>query len=86
MGRPASIVASALAWIPILAAEALAPYPPSKEPPTPPGPDTGIDGPAFTGIDVTLGMVILVTLVALGAVLLLLARRRRASAIASTLR
>jgi hypothetical protein len=57
--------------------QALAQYPPSKPPPTSPGHGTPV---AFTGTNITLGVIILVALLVVGTLLLLLGRRRRVRA------
>jgi hypothetical protein len=58
------------------ATAALAQYPPSKPPTAPTDPGSG--GPvAFTGANISLGMIIVVALVVVGTVLLLATRRRR---------
>jgi hypothetical protein len=76
------IVASSIAaWILVVASQALAQYPPDKEG-TPGGPTgPGAEGPAFTGTNISLGVIILVSLVVVGALLLLAGRRRRAGAL-----
>jgi hypothetical protein len=60
------------------AGRALAQYPPSKPPPTGHG-SNGTDV-AFTGTNITLGVIILVALLVVGTLLLLMGRRRRVRA------
>jgi hypothetical protein len=57
------------------ATAAMAQYPPTKPPTT--APDAGSPPVAFTGANISLGMIILVALVIVGTVLLLATRRRR---------
>jgi hypothetical protein len=67
-----------LAWLSLLATQALAQYPPTQPPPTTPpgGPDV-----AFTGASISLGVIILISLVVTGALLLVAGRRRKAGAV-----
>jgi len=60
------------------AGQAMAQYPPSKAPGIP----SGANDPsvAFTGTNITLGLVILAALVVVGTFLLVIGRRRRVSA------
>ena len=72
-GVALALLSLAMLGTPALAAQ----YPPSKTvSPTPPPPSV-----AFTGANVTVGLVILIGLVVLGAVLLVAGRRRRAGAV-----
>jgi hypothetical protein len=75
------VASSVAAWIVVLASQALAQYPPDKEgvPGSPAGP--GAEGPAFTGANISLGVIILISLVVVGALLLVAGRRRRAGAL-----
>ena len=75
MKRLIIVVVSATLAVLGSATAALAQYPPSK-PPTDPVPPTS-GGVAFTGANISLGMIILVALVVVGTVLLLATRRRR---------
>jgi len=59
------------------ATAALAQYPPTKAPPTDPNAPPPI---AFTGSNISIGMVVVVALVVVGTALLLASRRRRATA------
>jgi hypothetical protein len=81
MRRLLSTLAGVLGWIWLLATESLAQYPPSKPPPTGTGEGTS-GGVAFTGTSISLGVVILIGLVILGAVLYVMGRRRRVTAAA----
>lgn len=78
MKRVGVALAGAAVTLWVTAGQALAQYPPSKPPPT--GSVTQEPGVAFTGTNITLGLVILVGLVVVGALLLLMGRRRRARA------
>jgi hypothetical protein len=74
------VVSSAVVWLFLLTTQALAQYPPSR-PPASPGNGTNETGTAFTGASISLGVIILVSLVVVGALLLLAGRRRRAGAL-----
>lgn len=74
MKRLGVVLLGSLTTVALTASVALAQYPPSKPPATEP------DGPppvAFTGANISLGIVILIALVVVGTVLLLATRRRR---------
>lgn len=81
MKRLIIVVVSAFLSVVGSATAALAQYPPSKPPITNGGGTpcpTCTDGPvAFTGANISLGLIILVALVVVGTVLLLATRRRR---------
>jgi hypothetical protein len=71
-------LAGAVVTLVLTGGPALAQYPPSKPPPTSPG---GNDpSVAFTGTNITLGVIILVGLAVVGTMLLLIGRRRRVRA------
>jgi hypothetical protein len=72
------VLGLSLAWLSLVATQALAQYPPSQPPPTSPG--TG-EGVAFTGASISLGVIILISLVVVGALLLVAGRRRKAGAV-----
>jgi hypothetical protein len=74
------VAVSASAWVVVLATQALAQYPPSKAPGSaaPVDPNGGV---AFTGASISLGVIILISLVVVGALLLFAGRRRRAGAL-----
>ena len=62
----------------LFAPQALAQYPPSKPPPsTQPDPSGSV---AFTGANITIGLVIVIALVVVGTSLLLAGRRRKVDA------
>ncbi|MGH2572356.1 MAG: hypothetical protein ACRDGU_02535 [Actinomycetota bacterium] len=72
------VLGLSLGWLSLLATQALAQYPPSPTPPASPpgGPDV-----AFTGASISLGVIILISLVIMGALLLVAGRRRKAGAV-----
>lgn len=77
MKRLGTILLGSLITVALSATAALAQqYPPSKPPAT--GTDGGTPSVAFTGANISLGMIILVALVVVGTVLLLATRRRKA--------
>jgi hypothetical protein len=78
--RLGTLLFSAGAWVVVLATQALAQYPPSKPPPStaPTDPNGSV---AFTGASISLGVIILISLVVVGVLLLLAGRRRRAGAL-----
>lgn len=87
MRRLGALVALVSSFVLVTAGQALAQYPPSKPPPgggggapgggTVPGAGTDV---AFTGTNITLGVLILVALVVLGLLLLVAGQRRRVAA------
>jgi hypothetical protein len=81
MRRLGTTVGGTLLWLWVLAAGALAQYPPTEQPPASPA-GHGTNGVAFTGTSISLGVVILVVLLTAATVLFLLGRRRRIGAVA----
>jgi hypothetical protein len=77
--RVAQVFGLAMGSIVALAGQALAAYPPTTPPHTGSEPSSPPPQVAFTGANITVGLIILASLVVLGAVLLLAGRRRRAS-------
>lgn len=79
MKRLGVALGTAAFMIVVTAGQALAQYPPSKAPGNPSG---GGNDPsvAFTGTNITLGVVILAALVVVGTFLLVIGRRRRVRA------
>jgi hypothetical protein len=75
------VLCSAVVWVLVLAAQALAQYPPSQAPGGPTAPAQPEGGVAFTGSSISLGVIILISLVVVGVLLLLAGRRRRAGAV-----
>lgn len=81
MKRLGVVVSSALVWVFLLAAQAVAQYPPSQAPGAPTAPAQPEGGVAFTGSSISLGVIILISLVVVGMLLLVAGRRRRAGAV-----
>ena len=77
MRRISFIAFAVVGTIAATATAALAQYPPTKAPPTDPNAPPPI---AFTGAGFSIGMIIVVALVVVGTALLLVSRRRRATA------
>jgi hypothetical protein len=80
-----AVVALVMSFVVVTAGQALAQYPPSKPPPgggggPGAGGQPGGGSVAFTGTNISLGVIILVALVALGLMLLVAGRRRRVAA------
>lgn len=75
MKRVTGTIATALVAVMTTALPALASYPPDDKPPTEVKGAGG--GTAFTGADITIGMILLVALAVVGIALLVVARRRR---------
>jgi hypothetical protein len=73
--RLGMILVGSLTTVALTATAALAQYPPSKPPAT--IPDDPRPPVAFTGANISLGMIILVALLIVGTVLLLATRRRK---------
>jgi hypothetical protein len=77
MRRLGVIATAATLWVTFHATAAVAQYPPSKPVTPETGAGNGSGNVAFTGANISLGLVVIVGLLVVGMVLLLAARKRK---------